>query len=102
MRLGIREISRRVAGLEKTSRATEGVLSFADGSTRAIHVRDVLDLTLAAFRREHARLEALPPEPGRYDATLDLLGNAKSVESTEPLVRMIFESFSNSKQEVKA
>ena len=67
-------------------------LFFADGSSREIHVGDVVGLFLSSLESEHARLSGKPIPPSRFKDTLEMLYNATLAESEEPLLLMAWES----------
>jgi hypothetical protein len=89
-------IEKRVARLEGRAGVCDAVLHFADGSTRAVTVRNALALFCAACARASYYLgppEKSPrskdfdfpaPRPASpYDNLIDLFGTAERVESTD-------------------
>ena len=81
-------LRKRVLNLERQSSAGNATLRFADGTTRAIVIRDPLGLVLARFRRIHARDEGLSCPESPFDAQIELLDRAESIESVEPLLTL--------------
>jgi len=87
-------LRRRIRCLESESATADAVLTFPDGSTRAIRVRDPLELycncvNLTAWK---ATPSATGPEPvGEYDQVMRLFAAAASIESREIFLRNIFE-----------
>ena len=86
----IRDVGRRLLKLEKKGGAADGVLSFGNGSSRAIRVRDGLGLAVASFRRRHAELEGLPRPESPFNGLLELMGNAENIETRHPLLMVTF------------
>lgn len=74
------DLENRVLKLEATSKAADVLLSFADGSTRAIHVSDAVDLLIDAMGRRNCELEGRPVEPNEI---LDLLEKCTSVRERQ-------------------
>ena len=99
---------RRVESLENGSTYTDAVLTFPDGSTRAVTFRNKLGVFCdAASRCSHAGPgicegnEQIPhrtesqkgPRPtSEYDAAIDLLGRAISIESKDRFLLLVHET----------
>jgi hypothetical protein len=73
------DLENRVLKLEGKSKAADVLLTFADGSTRAIHVPDAVALLINAMHRRSDELEGRATEPNEI---LDLL--EKCADLKEP------------------
>lgn len=81
-------VSKRLGRLEKTRSHKDALLSFSDGSTRALRVRDVLGLTLASFDRVNARNRGTNFPESKFDSILDLLAKSEALESEHNLLHI--------------
>jgi hypothetical protein len=86
----------RTEALEKKSGARDTVLHFADGSTRAIRMRDPLAVLLAIWNRVHWQIgpsEGAPSEgpmpTSQYDGTIDLLARADGMEGNDSFLELL-------------
>jgi hypothetical protein len=93
-----RSVKRRLEHLEKEHRTADGVLHFADGSSRAVKIsrRNHLSIFLDAMRFSWFRL---PPGPGapvgpkakptiKYEVAVRLIGGAERVETDDRFLRL--------------
>jgi hypothetical protein len=96
---------RRLELLESKSSYSDGVLIFADSSTRAVTFRDTLGVLCAAMSRcSHAGpgicegSEQIPhqtewhlgPRPtSKFDAAIDLIGRAVRIESDDRFLQLV-------------
>ena len=99
---------RRVESLESASSLTDAILTFPDGSTRAVTFRNKLGVfCTAADRCAHAgpgicegneqiphRTEwhEKPLPPDEFDAAVDLLGRAVSIQSDDRFLKLVHET----------
>jgi hypothetical protein len=72
-------VHRRLLALERKTRRRNGTLILPGGGTIVIQLSDWLGLTLAAMRRQYARISGSQASAGRFDRTLDLLERAIEV-----------------------
>lgn len=84
-------MKRRLSKLEKRSGVRDVLLSFPDGSSRCLKIRDPLSCLLTSWEKEAAELEGRPSEPSKYDPVLHLFQNATAVEGG-PLFELILGS----------
>jgi len=82
-------LENRVLRLERKSSARNVLLTFADGSSRAIRVRDPLSLVLASWTRRHCEITGAADPASRYDAALALFDHAERVEGDQPIFDLV-------------
>ena len=93
-----RSMKKRLEHLEKEHRTTDGVLHFADGSSRAVKIsrRNHLSIFLDAMRLSWFHL---PPGPGapagpkvkptiKHEVAVRLIGGAERVETDDRFLRL--------------
>jgi hypothetical protein len=94
-------LENRVTNLERKSGSQDGLLRFADGSSRAVRIRNPLAVLCACIARISWRIG--PPEGvdciegaqmsvSRYDDEINLLGGAESIETGDSLLQLVQES----------
>ncbi len=81
----------RLASLEVRRGLQDAKLTFADGSTRSITVRDPLGCLLDTWRRVHARLAGRPMSESRHDKTIALFGRAVRVDADDHFLQLLHE-----------
>ena len=79
----------RLLRIEQKSHVRDVVLSFTDGSTRAVRVRDPLSLVLASWTRRHCEITGAAAPASRYDAALALFDHAERVEGDQPIFDLV-------------
>jgi hypothetical protein len=77
-------VHRRLHALERRRRRADGTLILPGGGRIVIQVSDWLGLTLAAMRRQHARICGQRRLETPFDRTLDLLERAIDVGPFSP------------------
>ena len=84
-------LKNRLLALEKKSGAQDVLLHFADGSTRAVRLRDPVAALIASWRRQWARCVGQPQPVNENDAVLDLIASADSVLGSDPFMLLLHE-----------
>jgi hypothetical protein len=93
-------IKTRLVNLEKKRSTSDALLTFADGSTRSLFVKDPLGCCCAAFNRIHWKTKAhhgMPPRTkgpfpvSPHDNVLDLMSNAVEIESNDVFLELVWE-----------
>ena len=75
-------IRRRVQALELKRGVADATLHFADGSSRAVQLRDALGALCQCWTMMHAKLVGEPAPPASpYDEAVALFGAAESIEA---------------------
>jgi hypothetical protein len=91
----IRDLANRLKKLESLLSPSEVKLTFADGSTRVVAIKDKLGCAIAAWKKiswcigpgegiDASDFWTGPAPTSRFDAILDLLGRAVEIEPDNP------------------
>jgi hypothetical protein len=102
-----KNFQRRLASLEDSSSYADAVLTFPDGSTRAVTFREPLGVFCAAASRcahfgpgicegneqipQQTESQKGPRPTSQYDAAIDLLGRAVSIDSEDHFLHLVYE-----------
>lgn len=89
--MGLSELHKRLARLERGDASVDAVLTYENGARASLRVHDALGLVCTAMRCESARMEGRDFEPSRYDAELALLRRAERIETQDGLLRIAFD-----------
>jgi hypothetical protein len=94
-------IKKRLAKLERSNPSSDAVLTFADGSTRAVRLKDPLGIFCAAMSLQswkagppegRPNADAERPRPvSQYDLAMSLFARAVKVESEDRFLQLVLQ-----------
>lgn len=84
-------LRKRLLSVEKRRSTRDVLLTFRDGTQRAVRMHDPLSTLLQSWRNTSRELGGLQPEPSQHDRALALFANASGVEG-DNICQLILDS----------